>query len=271
MVMAVLAGLGMFAGVSLLTVAATGQSALLWEKSVSADGVRRRLMRIVNDRDKPHLRLSGVTEQKYVFQKIAGLFGGAAVGTLLGLVRGWHWTSLVTLILATTCVGWWLPLLGARDTAKKTRREIDQVIRVWVSLVSQQVAAGADPSTAMLSAARAGHRPTWQLLHRHLLAALQQGRPAWEGLDDMVSRYGIHSLMPVVSTLGVAAQQGTRLAEAVLVAADSLWRESTSRERERAARRAQIIVLPATGIALALAGILVYPPFVSLTGATGGP
>jgi len=45
-----------------------------------------------------------------------------------------------------------------------------------------------------------------------------------------------------------------------------LWAEETSREREKAARRAQIIVLPATGVAIALAGILIYPPFTALTG-----
>ena len=70
----------------------------------------------------------------------------------------------------------------------------------------------------------------------------------------------------MVSALGLAAERGTRVSEAVLVAADTLWRETNSREREKASRRAQIIVLPATFVALALAGILVYPPFTSLTG-----
>ena len=84
-----------------------------------------------------------------------------------------------------------------------------------------------------------------------------------------MERYGVHSLAPVVSALGLAAERGTRISEAVLVAADTLWRDTTSREREKAARRAQVIVLPATGVALALAGILVYPPFTSLTGGGG--
>ena len=170
------------------------------------------------------------------------------------------------LVIAVGAGGWLLPMLGVRDTASKARTEIDQVIRVWIALVAQQVSAGVDPTVAMLAAARTGKRNSWRLLHRFLLGAQQERRPAWEGLVDVVERYGIHSLAPVVSALGLAAERGTRVSEAVLVAAGNLWRETTAREREKAASRAQIIVVPATGIALALAGILVYPPFTSLTG-----
>ena len=172
----------------------------------------------------------------------------------------------VMLVAAVGAGGWVLPMMGVRDTAKKARTEIDQVIRVWIALVAQQVSAGVDPTVAMIAAAGSGQRNSWRLLHRFLLGAQQDRRPAWEGLVDLVDRYGIHSLAPVVSALGLAAERGTRVSEAVLVAAENLWRETTSREREKAASRAQIIVLPATAVALALAGILVYPPFTSLTG-----
>ncbi|MCY4632777.1 MAG: hypothetical protein OXE75_18100, partial [bacterium] len=66
--------------------------------------------------------------------------------------------------------------------------------------------------------------------------------------------------------LGLAVERGTRVSDAVLNAARSLWENTVSAEREKASRRAQIVVLPATGVALALAGILIYPPFTSLTG-----
>ena len=159
-----------------------------------------------------------------------------------------------------------LPLLGARDTSRRARAEIDQVVRVWIVLVAQQVTAGVDPESAMLYAARAGNRSSWRLLYRFLLAARQEQRPAWEGLADMVERYGVSGITPVVSALGLATERGTRLSEAVLVAAKTLWQESISEEREKAGRRAQIVILPATGVALGLAGILVYPPFTALTG-----
>ena len=157
-------------------------------------------------------------------------------------------------------------MLGVRDTARKARDEFDQVVRVWIALVAQQVRAGADPSAAMLEAARAGRRPAWGLLHRFLLVAQHERRPAWEGLADIVERYGLHRLAPAVSALALAARRGTKVADAVLVAADDLWRQSVSQQRERAAKRAQIVVVPATGVALGLAAILVYPPFTALTG-----
>ncbi|WP_419554130.1 hypothetical protein [Candidatus Poriferisodalis sp.] len=212
------------------------------------------------------LRLAGVRPRPYAVQRAAGLVGGLAVGAAMS--RLWADTAFGAVGLAALLgfVGWLLPRQGVRDTARKTRAELDQVIRQWIVLVAQQVTAGVEPAAAMLAAARAGSRPTWRLLHRHLLAAQHARRPAWEGLVDLVERYGLHNLAPAVAAFGLAAQRGTQVSDAVLVAADTLWRDTMQRERERAERRNQVIVLPATGVALALAAILVYPPFVSLTG-----
>ena len=220
----------------------------------------------IKEGEEQNLRLVGMTPIVYVQQRFTGLVAGAGVGLVLGLILGSGPVSLVVLAVVFGGVGWVLPMLGVRDTAKKARAELDQVIRVWIVLVAQQVSAGMDPESAMLHAAQAGNRSAWRLLHRFLLAARQSRRPAWEGLVDLVDRYGVHSLAPVVSALGLATERGTRLSEAVLVAARTLWEENTSQEREKAGRRAQIVVVPATGVALGLAGILVYPPFTALTG-----
>lgn len=216
--------------------------------------------------EQQNLRLVGITPAAYARQRVVGLLGGLAAGILISLLTGRGPTGFALLTVLCTLAGWTLPLLGVRDTAKKIRNEMDRIVRYWAILVAQQVTAGADPATAMLAAARAGRRPGWQLLHRFLLAAQQERRPLWEGLTDLVDRYDIKNLIPIVSSIGLAVGRGTNLSEAVLVAADSLWEGEVSREREKAARRAQIIVLPATGVALALAGILIYPPFTALTG-----
>ena len=213
-----------------------------------------------------NLRLVGVTPLAYARQRVFGLFGGLAAGVVIAFLMGRGPAGFVLLTGGCMLLGWILPLLGVRDTARKVRNEMDKIVRYWAILVAQQVSAGADPAAAMLVAARAGRRAGWRLLHRFLLAAQQERRPPWEGLVDLVDRYGIANLVPIISSLGLAVGRGTRLSEAVLVAADSLWEEETSREREKAARRSEIIVLPATAVALALAGILVYPPFTSLTG-----
>ena len=213
-----------------------------------------------------NLRLVGITPVAYARQRVLGVFGGLAAGVVIAVLMGRGPAGSVLLVGGCTLAGWTLPLLGVRDTARRVRSEMDKIVRYWAILVAQQVSAGADPASAMLSAARAGRRPGWRLLHRFLLAAQQEHRPPWEGLVDLVDRYAIANLVPIVSSIGLAVGRGTRLSEAVLVAANSLWEEDTSRERERAARRAEIIVLPATGVAMALAGILVYPPFTSLAG-----
>ena len=262
------AGLAFFAGVVLIAVGFVGPP----KRNTTAQNpgeTLRDLLPTIKEGEEQNLRLAGITQEAYAAQRVGGLVAGVFIGALFSIVSGRGPVGTVLLVIAVGAGGWFLPMLGVRDTAKKARMEIDQVIRLWIALVAQQISAGVEPTVAMLAAARTGQRDTWGLLHRFLLSAQQQRRPAWEGLVDLVERYGIHSLAPVTSALGLAAERGTRISDAVLVAADTLWRESISREREKAARRAQIVVLPATGIALALAGILVYPPFTSLTGGGG--
>ena len=259
------AGLAFFAGIVVVVVGIVGPPKRVRSQQTPGETLRD-LLPTIKEGEEQNLRLVGITSESYAVQRFGGLVGGLATGAVISVVWGRGPVGTVMVVAAVGAGGWFLPMMGVRDTAKKARTEIDQVIRVWIALVAQQVSAGVDPTIAMLAAARIGDRNSWRLLHRFLLAAQQDRRPAWEGLVDLVDRYGIHSLAPVVSALGLAAERGTRVSEAVLVAADNLWRETTSREREKAASRAQIIVLPATAVALALAGILVYPPFTSLTG-----
>ena len=259
------AGLVFFAGTVLIAAGLVGPPRRAGASQTPGETLRD-LLPTVKAGDEQNLRLAGITPESYAVQRFGGLVGGLAAGTMVSVLWGRGPVGIAVVAGAMGAGGWLLPMVGMRDTAKKAREELDQVVRVWIALVAQQVSAGTDPNVAMLAAARAGRRNSWRLLHRFLLAAQQDRRPVWGGMADMVDRYGIHSLAPVVSALGLASDRGTRFSEAVLVAADTLWRDTTSREREKAGRRAQIIMVPATGVTLALAAVLVYPPFTSLTG-----
>lgn len=212
------------------------------------------------------LRIAGLSTAAYAAQRALSLAGGTVAGAVAALL----WTRTVISALAVgalcTAAGWMLPAQGLRDTSRRARNELDQVIRLWIVLAAQQVSAGAEPANAMIQAADAGQRPGWRLLRRQLLAAQNERRHAADGLADLVERYGLTSLSQAVGAFAMAAHRGTRMADAVLAAADNLWRDTLQREREIAERRNQVIVLPATAVALALAAILIYPPFVSLTG-----
>ena len=257
------AGFAFAVGIGALAAAAMPGGARLRQ---SRRTVPPEALRGVTDAVARDLRLAGITPRRYVTERIAGLAGGIAVGAAISFAWADGIATRLALTAAVAVAGWQLPRQSARDTARKRRAELDQTIRLWIVLAAQQVAAGSEPATAMLTAAGAGTRPAWTLLRRHLLAAQHQRRPAWEGLADLVDRYGLDSLAPAVAAFGLAAQHGTRVSDAVLAAADTLWSDTVQREREAAERRSQIIVLPATGVALALAAILIYPPFVSLTG-----
>ncbi|WP_428118629.1 type II secretion system F family protein [Candidatus Poriferisodalis sp.] len=261
---AVLDGAAFACGLGLVVAALTGKPARRSLRTASADVWG--LLPEPKPSRASDLLLAGVTYQAYLTQRVAGLAGGLAAGAV---AAAW-WTSTATAAVAAvalcTLVGWLVPYQGVKDAAKRSRVELDQVVRLWIVLAAQQVAAGAEPANAMLIAAQAGKRPTWRLLHRHLLSAQNERRPASDGLSELVERYGLVSLTQAVGAFGLAARRGTRMADAVLAAADNLWRDTMQREREAAERRNQIIVLPATAVALALAAILIYPPFVSLTG-----
>ena len=266
---AIAAGVAFFVGLALLAVGIVNPVRRRRERQSQ----RRSLVDVLpaaKEREGQNLRLAGIAPQAYAIQRFVGLIGGLVAGVVISVLSGRGVLGGVIVTVLVAALGWILPMLGVRDTAKKARGELDDVVRVWVVLVAQQVSAGVDPSEAMLAGARIGKRPAWRLLHRFLLGAQQERRPAWEGLVDIVERYGIFSLSPIVSALALAAGRGTRVSDAVLTAAESLWQDTTSREREKAARRAQVVVVPATGVALALAGILIYPPFTALTGGGAG-
>ena len=218
-----------------------------------------------SERVRQDLRLAGVDYGSYALQRLSGLLLGILGGVALVEILDAGTTRYLVGIIAVAGFGWLLPSLGVRDAAKKEREQIDKVVRQWIILVAQQITAGTDPAQAMLAASRVGTKPSWGLLNRHLLAAQHRQRSLWEGLDAMSANYGIVTLRPIVSALALSAERGTRLADAVLAVADSSWEESVSREREKSSKRDQIVVLPATMVALGLAGILIYPPFVSLT------
>ncbi len=265
----VIAGVVFFAGVVLATVGFVGLPQRPQTAPQSLGATLRDLLPTIKEGEEQNLRLAGITDESYATQRFGGLIAGLVAGAISSVLLQRGLIGSILLVVGLGAGGWFLPMLGVRDTAKKARNEIDQVIRVWIALVAQQVSAGVDPTIAMVTSAEIGKRNSWTLLHRFLLAAQHNGRPAYEGLAELTERYGIHTLAPVVSALGLAAERGTRISEAVLVAAQNMWRETIAAERERAASRAQLIVLPATGVALALAGILIYPPFTSLTGGPG--
>lgn len=263
---AVLAGISAVAGLGLLLAGVRGWAPGSDGESLRRSRARRAVIVLAIGSDEQTLRLVGMRPATFAAQRFGGLFAGAAAAISASALNGNSTVTSVVWALVLGGLGWLLPMLGVRDNARRARAELDLVVRIWIALVAQQVTAGRDPAAAMLTAALVGRRPAWRLLHRFLLGAQQQRRPAWEGLAEIVERYGVHSLSPIVSAFGLAAQRGTRMAEAVLIAADTLWREAVAQEREKAARRSQIIVVPATGVAFALAAILVYPPFTALTG-----
>lgn len=212
------------------------------------------------------LRLAGITPGTHLaHQALAG-----AAGLVAGAGAAVLWTS--TAAAASACVavcaaaGWMAPAQAVRDAARQRRGDLRRAIDAWIALTAQQVDAGVEPAQAMLRAANANGTLAWRTLARRLRAAQNETRPAADGLADLAERYRLDGLDETLSALTLAARRGTRLAVAVQTAARNQWQRRIAAEREAAQRHNQIIALPATAIALALAAILIYPPLVSLTG-----
>ena len=222
-------------------------------------------------RAQQNLRLAGVHEATFAIQRFAGLAGGVTAGVVGVEVLGLGGVLYVLAIMFTALVGWIAPGLGTASTAKKRRVEMNEVVRIWAMLVVQQVRSGKDPARAMLDASAAGTRVSWRLLRRFLLAAHQDQRSLWEGLERLAAAYGVESLTAITAATALASEQGVPLGDAVTSVSEAAWAEGTARKREQAGRRDQLAILPATLVAVSLALFVIYPPFVSLTSAlTGG-
>ena len=210
--------------------------------------------------------LAGVAPSRFLALQALGGTAGAAIGICAAAARAA--TPLAAAASTALCVsvGWLLPGQRVRDTARQRRHDLGQAINAWMALTAQQVNAGAEPAAAMLAAAQANTTTPWQLLSRRLRAAQNERLPVAAGLAEIVRRYRLEGLDETLGALQLAAQRGTRLADAVIASARNAWQRQIARERETAQRHNQIIALPATAIALGLAAILVYPPLVSLTG-----
>ncbi|WP_419838602.1 hypothetical protein [Candidatus Poriferisodalis sp.] len=261
------AGLGFAAGAVLAGVALFAPSA---SASPQAPLRRSRLVALAGGsfgrRRAADLRLCGIAPAVFAVQRAASTAAGVAAGSVAAAL----WTTTVTsdavALAAGAAAGWLLPAQSVRDTARQRRDDVHRAVNAWIVLTAQQVTAGAEPAAAMLASARANDTAPWQLLTRHLQSAQNRVRPAAEGLRELAERYRLDGVDQAVGALELAARRGTRLSDAVLAAAGVQWAHSVAAERETAQRHNQIIALPATAVALALAAILIYPPLVSLTG-----
>ena len=263
---AALAGLTLAAGLLACITAALPARPPRATTQIAAGLMQRAAAHRLSGRRVSDLRLAGVAPATYLARQTLAATAGLCAGTLAA--TAWTATPIATaaVIAACTAAGWLLPAQSVRDTARQRRRDLHAAVNAWIALTAQQVNAGAEPAAAMLRAAHANRTLAWKLLARHLHAAQNETRPAADGLGGLADRYRLDGLDETLSALALAARQGTRLADAVLAAADNQWQRHAAVEREAAQRHNQIIALPATAIALALAAILIYPPLVSLTG-----
>lgn len=263
---AALWGLALAAGLTACIAAALTVRPTRRPAAAMSSLMRRAASRTLSDRRAADLRLAGTAPCTLRARQTLAAAAGLTVGALAA--AAWNAAPSATTAAAAACAtaGWLLPAQAVRDTARQRRRDLHAAVNAWIALTAQQVNAGAEPAAAMLRAARANRTLAWQTLARHLQAAQNQTRPAADGLADLAGRYQLDSLDETLSALALAARQGTRLADAVLTAAHNQHQRHIAAERETAQRHNQIIALPATAIALALAAILIYPPLVSLTG-----
>ena len=132
------AGLVFFVGVVLVVVGIVGPPKRTKAPQTTGETLRD-LLPTLREGEEQNLRLAGITPEAYAVQRIAGLVGGLALGALISVLWGRGPVGTVLLVALLGAGGWLMPMLGVRDTAKKAREEFDQVVRVWIALVAQQV------------------------------------------------------------------------------------------------------------------------------------
>jgi tight adherence protein C len=160
--------------------------------------------------------------------------------------------------VAAGCVGAVLPRPALRVDADKRRSEMREVVAVICDLAAVVVAAGEDADGALIEAAGAGQGWAFDEVRR-ALAATTSRQGAWETLRGLGERLRVDELVTLAQNMGLAAQQGAKVRDALNAQARSL-REIVAAEVEtKAGGATDSMSLPLALLGIGFMVMIGYP------------
>ncbi|MCY4101808.1 MAG: type II secretion system F family protein [bacterium] len=215
-------------------------------------------------------RMVGRSLETQVVAKFAGaLLGGLVLGVGGGLGLGLTGISMpaaVVVLLAVlgAGVGWWLPDSMLRTEAAKQRVAFQRSAEAWLELAGQLVTAGADPFSALTTAASYSEQPTFVVLHDALRVSAARGEPPWTGLRRLADERRLRFLDPFCASFEMAGTTGAGSRETILSQVEAARSKAMHEADAAAASSGEKMGAPLALIGGAFMVIMGYPPLAGI-------
>jgi tight adherence protein C len=218
------------------------------------------------------LAVCGRTVQQHLAEKATaatvGLLAGPAL-LVLPRLAGWPvpmlWPAGVALGLAV--VGFIIPDVGVRVEAARRRADFRHALSALLDLVVIALAGGAGVDQALHDAASIAQGWSATLIRRALRAAYLARTPAWTGLAQLGTEFGIGELGELAAAVSLAGSEGAKV-RASLAAKAAALRAHQLAEAETAAQAAsERMSLPVVVLFAGFLLFIAYPAVMTvLTG-----
>ena len=219
------------------------------------------------------LALMGRTPETFLVRKVAAGLAGLASFTLAAAVLALGGISLpwelpVAASLAIGVAMFFLPDADLRAEAARRRRDFRYAWCSYLQLVRMARTAGAGTNDALQTAASVGDGWVFTRIYAALDTAQGEHAPLWRGLMDLGTQIGVAEVCQFAQTIQLAGSEGTKLADTLAAAAESLREQLTTETRARANSRTTAMVVPLTLLGLGFILLMAYPPFYQLLQST---
>jgi tight adherence protein C len=242
-----------------------GTTGSAWPARLAASPVLERLT-VGNLRG--DLRVTEQTVDEHLLHRLigaaAGLFTGPAVAGLAFAAGGSLpitfplWTSLVMSV-----AGFTIPTAVLRRQAAARRRAFRHAFAAFMDLVALALAGGQGIEGALRMAAQAGDGWAFCELRAALERAGLVGETPWAALDRLGSELDIAELRELAAAVGLAGEQGARVAATVIARAESLRARGMADMERDAQAASERMAVPTV---LLLCGFLLFLTYPAVMG-----
>ena len=215
-------------------------------------------------------RMVGRSLESHVVAKFSGaLLGGLLLGVGGGLglsLTGVTMPAAVIVLLAVlgAGAGWWLPDSMLRTEAAKLRVLFQQSTESWLELAGQLVTAGADPFSALVTAASYSDQPVFVTLHDALRISAARGEPPWTGLRRLADERRLRFLDPFCASFEMSGTTGAGSRETILSQVEAARSKAMHEADAAAASSGEKMGAPLALIGGAFMVIMGYPPLAGI-------
>jgi tight adherence protein C len=197
---------------------------------------------------------------------VAGALAGPVLAGLL-LLAGVPVPLALPLWLALglAVLGWLLPDRRLRAAAGARRASLRAAAGALLSLVSINLAGGAEVEQALHNALGISHGWAFTLLRNTVRRAQLNREKLWDALGRLGREYDVDDLVQLAQNVSLAGDEGARMREALIAMAASIGHRELAEAETQANEASEHMVLPLAVLAIGFTVFLLYPALVQLT------